>query len=964
MKNALLSPYLLLSLLCVVFVNSLDAQFAFTNSNSLLSIPSIKSGCAVTVVDVNNDGLDDILRMDQSTNLHLELQQQNGTFSPTDLGNISSSGVWAMAAADVDHNGWKDIVTGTYGSCYLVKLFYSGGVVSSTTTLLSGSYFVQNITFGDINNDGWVDVFVCDDNAEPKIYKNDGAGNLNLDATLINTIVSPGVFYNGDPADSGNYGSVWTDFDGDGDMDLFVAHCRQSTSSSTDLRRKDRLFVNDGNNNYTESGSTYGIEVTDFKQTWTASFGDIDNDGDLDLMETCHGESGLILENNGTGVFTDITSTTGFTTNFDPIESILEDFDNDGYLDILISGGQWVMWHNNGNKTFTQVFGVFADNSGMLSFATGDLNHDGAIDLYASYGYIYNSPGTYDDVLYLNNKNNSNHFITFDLKGTTSNKDAIGARATIFGAFGKQVREIRSGETYGTSNSFQLHFGLGANTTIDSARIDWPAGGKTTFSLLNANQFVTVVENGCTITDNTISGSPVLCGSQPLTLSAPSGYTAYSWSNASTTPSISVSTAGVFNVMVTNSANCTNISPTVNVLVNPNETPTITVVGQLTTCQGNVTLTSTPAISYSWTGPNNFTSSSQSIMPAQSGTYSLTVQGQCGSFAATPVTLNITPVPNPVVTGAFGIGPASFNLSATGTGTVSWYDQATGGTLLTTGNSYTTPVITNSTTYYVENTTVYPGAINYTGQPYHTGTSDYSGNSTNGSVDFNVLKACTLKTVKVYTDSAGLRNIQLRDFNGTLLNSLLVNIPVDSTVITLNFPLIPGTNYSLTTDGTLNTSNFGDVSPLLKRSNSGVNYSYTINDVISLTGSNQGASYYYYFYDWQIQEEDMLCTSSRVPVTASVSALGVNSLTENMGLHVYPNPVNEMINIVFENDLNKLTTVELTDVTGRVVESWSFEKVLHGQPIHLNVSGKSAGTYFMSIKSESNCYVQKLILTN
>src|SRR5207237_4635559 len=98
-------------------------------------------------------------------------------------------------------------------------------------------------------------------------------------------------------------------------------------------RRRDRLFVNDGNNNFTENGQAYGIEVSDFKQTWTTSFGDLDNDGDLDIVMTNHGENGQILLNDGTGHFTDITSSTGFSTTInggmDPIESAVEDFDND-----------------------------------------------------------------------------------------------------------------------------------------------------------------------------------------------------------------------------------------------------------------------------------------------------------------------------------------------------------------------------------------------------------------------------------------------------------------------------------------------------------------------------------------------------------------------------------------------------------------------------------------------------------
>ena len=217
-----------------------------------------------------------------------------------------------------------------------------------------------------------------------------------------------------------------------------------------------------------------------------------------------HGENSQIFRNNGSGVFTDVTAGSGFSTSFDAIESFVEDFDNDGWLDILISGPGLIMYHNNHDGTYSQVTGAFGGSmASFLSFATGDLNHDGFIDLEASYGNVYNTPTATDDVLWLNNKN-TNHFITFDLTGTASNHGAIGAKVTITGAFGTQVREVRSGESYGTTNSFQLHFGLGSNTTITSATIEWPAGGTNTFGVLSADQFVTVVEGTCSITGNTI----------------------------------------------------------------------------------------------------------------------------------------------------------------------------------------------------------------------------------------------------------------------------------------------------------------------------------------------------------------------------------------------------------------------------------------------------------------------------
>ena len=950
---------------CLFGALSTNAQFAFTNSNSLLSPTATHSGCAISVVDINNDGLDDIVKMDQSDVLVIDMQNQNGTYTHYNLGTITGgSNVWGMAVADVDHNGWKDVATGVNGAMYLVNLSWTGSTIAKTITTLSGSYFVQNITFGDFDNDGWADLAVCDDNDYMKIYKNN-TGTLAITTTLINTNINPGLTYAGDPYDSGNYGSVWLDFDNDGDLDLYIAHCRQSTSSYTDQRRRDRLFVNNGAGVFTENAASTGLELTgNFKQTWTTSFGDLDNDGDQDVVMTNHGENSQIYTNNGSGVFTNVTAGSGFSTSFDAIESIVEDFDNDGYLDILISGPGLVMYHNNGNGTYTSVSGVFGGAmTSFLSFATGDLNHDGFIDLEASYGNVYNTPTATDDILWLNNKN-SNHFITFNLTGTISNQNAIGAKVTITGAFGTQVREVRAGETYGTANSMQLHFGLGTNTTITGATIEWPAGGITTLGALAADQFVTVVESGCTITGNVIPGPYAFCTGGSVTLNAQPGYTSYLWSNGLTTPSITVSTTGNYNVKVTNASGCTNLSPTITTTLNPNETPVVTSSGT-NSCAGTITLTSTPATSYSWTGPSGFTGTTQTINPTTSGTYSLTTTGLCQNWTAAPTVVTVLAAPSPTGTGASGPGPATFNLSATGAGTIDWYTASTGGAPVGTGASYTTPTISTTTTYYIDQTTTYPGTLGATGQPNHTGASLYpTSSTTNGSLYFDVLGACTLQSVKIYTATAGTRKILLLDASLATINSLTINLPADTTVIMLNFPLTIGTGYSLATDGPTNTTSFGSASPRFQRSSSGVSYPYTLASMVSITGSSGGSAFYYYFYDWKLQGASISCTSTpRVPVIATVTTpTGIASLSENNGVAIYPNPASTTVNVEFGFNMNSLTVVEITDITGRLVSTQSISNPIQGQTMNIDVANLNAGSYLITVKNDTQKLVQKLVL--
>ena len=932
-----------------LYSGSAFGQLSFTNSNSLLSFGS-RSGCAVTVVDVNNDGLDDIVRLEQGHLINLELQTREGNFVNHFIEDIGGGSSWAMTMADVDHNGWKDVVADGNGGINLVKIFENAGTITATTTILQSSgFFLQNATFCDMNNDGWIDLFCCDDNDASKLYLNDGTGNLDP-STMVNFAVNPGIFYNGDPADSGNYGSCWIDFDNDSDLDLYVAHCRQSTTSPTDLRRINRLFVNDGNNNFTEMADQYGIAIG--WQTWTSSFGDIDNDGDLDLLLTNHDYDNQVFENDGTGHFTELTNTGIGNFNITPIESVFEDFDNDGYVDVLIAGNEWLYFKNNGNKTFTRITGLLANN-GMLSFATGDLNHDGFIDVFASYGDIYQNPSNqYDDVLYLND-GNSNHFITFNLEGTISHQGAVGARVTIYGPWGIQIREVRAGESYGTCNSSQLHFGLGINTTVDSAVVWFPSGTTSTLTNLDANQFVTVVEGSCAITGNIIPGPFVLCTGQTLNLDAAPGFATYEWNDAlnSTTQSILVTGAGSFNVLVTDNTGCTNLSPTVTVELNPDETPTVAVTGEMIFCEGDsVVLTSSPASGYVWTGGGT----NQSMTVTQTGNYSVTIQGTCGQFSSDPVAVMVLDAPEPVGTGASGTAPASLLLTATGND-LSWYDQQTGGTLVGTGPSYTTPLLNVSTTYWVENATDYPGAIQFTGQTFHSGSLYSGGANTNGTVDFDVVSPCTLVSVKVYTDTPGNRDIELSDDNGNVLNNLLVNVPVDSSVITLNFPLVPGIDYSLSTNAAVNMATLGTTTPRLQRSSMGVSYPYMLNNLVTITGSNQGSQYYYYFYDWEIQEPSYVCVSDRVPVIADITT-GISEVN-NAGIKVYPNPASYLVNIELPATGN--ATVMLLDVAGRIIRHADYASNAANK-ISFDVSGIAKGSYSLRVKTTSGDHVRMI----
>ncbi len=279
----------------------------------------------------------------------------------------------------------------------------------------------------------------------------------------------------------------------------------------------------------------------------------------------------------------------------------------------------------------------------------------------------------------------------------------------------------------------------------------------------------------------------------------------------------------------------------------------------------SVTLTASIASSYLWSNG----ATTRSITVADPGNYSVQTTATCGSATSPAITIQkfYAEIQNTKEdTSCIG---QPFELGASGNGTVLWFDEPSGGNLLDTGNIFYTPNITETTTYYAAVEMAANSSTDFCQPTNHSGSSQYSGNTFNSYIIFDVHKNFTLKSVKVYSDRAGTRIIELRNASGNVLQSQSVNIPTGTSRINLNFEIPAGTNYQLGTNGATNQTNFGYTSPRLRRTSSGVSYPYTIPGVVSLKNSDNGTAYYYYFYDWEV-ETQLTCTSPRMPVTATV----------------------------------------------------------------------------------------------
>ncbi len=423
-------------------------------------LPGI-SGSTYAAVDMNGDFLDDVVSV-TSSNINIVQQLPGGGWEAHNYftGVVQHPASWSLAAGDIDGNGFNDLQYGQNGGVTFMLANEDGtGYIEQSP---SGYIFSQRGNMIDINNDGHLDAFMCHDIDANVAFINDGTGSLSFQQGQFGTTC-------------GNYGSIWVDYDNDGDMDLFVAKCG---CDPVDL-----LMRNNGDGTFTSMASQLGF--ADNHQSWSSAWGDFDNDGDMDVLVGSSSSSyHKLMRNNGDGTFTNITIGSGFDgLNGQSIEWNTRDFNNDGYLDII--GGGAIMY-NNGDLTFSP------DYTAPVNGPIGDLNNDGFLDI------INGSTARM-------NLGNDNHWLTVNLIGTVSNRNGIGARVQVVSALGSQIREIRSGDGFKYMSSLNAHFGLGTDSVITGITVRWPSGIVDELSTADIDGSITITE-GMTMSTSIADG--------------------------------------------------------------------------------------------------------------------------------------------------------------------------------------------------------------------------------------------------------------------------------------------------------------------------------------------------------------------------------------------------------------------------------------------------------------------------
>lgn len=871
---------------------------AFNYQGALLNPVSGFTAYADCSVDMNGDHLDDVVRIGNK-GIYIDYQQPGGSFSQHFFSvPILSPPSWSICAGDLDNNGYNDLLFANNGTVSFVKADESGS--SYKETVMPVYIFSQRSTLADIDNDGWLDGFVCNDTDQSVPFRNDGEGNMSPDTNLIHTADRPG-----------NYSAIWTDYDNDGDNDLYITKCLAGAPAGN-INRTNLLYQNNGDGTFSEVGALAGLN--DNAQSWSTVFEDFDNDGDFDAFIVNHDFKNRLFRNNGDSTFTDVITVSGIdATDLGAWENASGDFNNDGFVDIF-SELQSELYLGNGDLTFT------GQNAPVKPGAIADLNNDGFLDvLRNSQVWI--------------NEGNDNHWLKVAPLGISGNRNGIGARVEIYGAWGVQVREVRSGQSFSPMNSLTVHFGLGKIDQVDSLKIRWPSGIVTTLQNLAADSTYLVPETSCLLPSValTVSDSTSICPGDTTQLFAPTGYLNYLWSNNQTGQILQVGEKGRFFAILTDSTGCVSLTQTVEIHIIKDVSPLIFSPEGNVICQGDtLILKASPGEHYLW---SDGTMGLQTIAVSESGIYTVATDALCaqGQLVSAPFEVLVLPSPQPVVTDTLIMAGDSILLMATGEN-CHWYDQPTGGNLLAIGPLLQTMPLSMYSTFYVESHHVYPGKIQQGGKLDTAGTDGLS--TQTGYLLFKSWEPFTLLSVTVYVPpGAPLVNrfVQLISMD-TLLAAKQFALQTGLNVLDLNFD-VPVGDFSLRCpEGNL------------LRNTGQLEFPYSIGDVGQITSSNFGENYYYYFYDWQIQRRDFECVSERAAVNVSVT--GMNEPINKSALIVSPNPSDGLFFVEISGGAANATLFKLLDASGREVLRQELGDV---RSFQLNLGKQPAGFYVLQV---------------
>jgi enediyne biosynthesis protein E4 len=527
----------------VDITSSTRIKFQHLSSPDQKYIVESMSG-GVALIDYDGDGWLDIyftnapsvamaLRGERAKSA-LYHNNHDGTF--TDVTDKAGVGYpcWAMGAAVGDYNndGRPDLIVSCFGGVVLYRNNGDGTFtdVSKATGLAKDTGWATGVAFGDYDGDGNSDLFVphyvdFDMNDLPRFgslktcqYHNvavqcgprglkgypDTLYHNNGDGTFTEVAKQAGV---DDPNRFFGLGAVWTDFDNDGKLDLFVANDGEPNY----------LYHNEGNGRFKEIGLEAGVAVSQDgveQANMGLAVGDFLSTGRMSVFVSHFSDEYAGLYRNDGGMsFSDVARSAGIASKSSPFVGwgdAFVDLDNSGWQDIILANGHVypqvdnaklgtsykepkLVFQNQRDGTFKEVTSETGDAAQKpqvsRGLAVGDLFNTGRLDVV-----IENLTGI---PMILEAKSNpAHHWVSFQLEGSPSNRLALNARVFVTTDQLKQMNEVRSGGSYLSQSDLRLHFGLGDAMRIKKVEILWPNGDSQVFENVIPDRFYHLKQGG------------------------------------------------------------------------------------------------------------------------------------------------------------------------------------------------------------------------------------------------------------------------------------------------------------------------------------------------------------------------------------------------------------------------------------------------------------------------------------
>jgi hypothetical protein len=469
-----------------LYKNLGGGQFQDVTESSGLGFRGFCHG--VVVGDVDNDGDPDVFLCNYGPN-RLYVNNGDGTFTDVSSRAGLDRPGWSSGGAflDYDNDGDLDLYVANYGEW---------------------TYPDDDVFCGEVNRK--IRLYCSPRNIRTVkhfFYRNNGDGTFTDVYDQVIITIDPETSRPKPRSDGHGFGVVAADLDGDGRIDLYVANDMNPNF----------VFLNNGDGTFRDVTDSSGAAYDERGQAQSGmgvDAEDVDGDGRPELFVTNFAnEYNTLYQNLGDGMFMDVTPFSGMAADTRPWVgwgTALADFDNDGWPDNFVTNGHVddnrkllgepteyaepaLLFLNLRGKRFrlaTRGVGPYFDGAHVgRGSAFGDIDNDGDIDIVVNHK---DGP----PALLRNDTRNDNHWVRLELRGTRSNRDAVGARVELVAGGRTIYRQRKGGVSMLSANDPRLTVGVGAARTVDALTVRWPSGAVSKLTGLDVDRAYTIVEPG------------------------------------------------------------------------------------------------------------------------------------------------------------------------------------------------------------------------------------------------------------------------------------------------------------------------------------------------------------------------------------------------------------------------------------------------------------------------------------